>query len=82
MARRRYQKGQLWLEGDTWQGRWREDVLVHGSRKRVRVEQGIGTRKEYPTKRLAQRGLDKRIEHVNAIRPKPTASFAVFAENG
>ena len=82
MARKRYQKGQLWLEGETWYGRWREDVIEGGVRRRVRVQQEIGSRKEYPTKRLAQRELDKRIEHVNAIsyRPRPTAIFATFAE--
>jgi integrase len=82
MARKRYQKGQLFPERDKWYGRWREDSLVGGVRKRVRVQEEIGTRKEYPTKRLAQRELDKRIEHVNAIsyRPRPTATFAQFAE--
>jgi hypothetical protein len=83
MARKRYQKGQLWLERERWYGRWREDVLSGGVRRRVRVQKEIGTRQEYPTKRLAQRELDKRIEHVNAIsyRPRPTATFAQFAEN-
>jgi integrase len=81
MARRRYQKGQLWLEGDSWFGRWREDVLVDGGRKRVRIQKEIGTRKEYPTKRLAQRALDREIEHVNNVsyRPRPTARFVDFA---
>jgi hypothetical protein len=82
MARKRYQKGQLSLEGGRWYGRWREDVLVGGVRKRVRVQQEIGTRAQYPTERLALRELDKRIEHVNAIsyRPRPSATFAQFAE--
>jgi len=81
MARKRYQKGQLLLEGGTWYGRWREDVLVNGVRKRVRVQREIGTTREYPTKRLAQRELDKQIEHVNALgyRPRPTAKFRDFA---
>jgi integrase len=82
MARKRYQKGQLSLEGGKWYGRWREDVLVGGVRKRVRVQEEIGTHAQYPTKRLARRELDRRIEHVNAIsyRPRPTATFAWFAE--
>jgi integrase len=81
MARKRYQKGQLWLEGEIWFGRWREDVLIDGARKRVRVQKEIGTRREYPTKRLAQRELDRQIEHVNDLsyRPRPTARFADFA---
>jgi hypothetical protein len=81
MARKRYQKGQLWLEGEIWFGRWREDVLIDGVRKRVRVQKDIGTRRDYPTKRLAQRELDRQIEHVNDLsyRPLPTARFADFA---
>src|SRR5258708_16949469 len=83
MARRRYQKGQLWLDGKTWYGRWREDVLVGGIRKRIRREDAIGSLKDYPTKRLAQRALDDRIAHVNKLsyRPKPTAKFPDFARN-
>jgi len=83
MARRRYQKGQLWLDRKTWYGRWREDVLVHGIRKRVRRQEAIGSLTDYPTKRLAQRALDDRIAHVNKItyRPTPTAKFADFAQN-
>jgi integrase len=81
MARKRYQKGQLWLEGEIWFGRWREDVLIDGVRKRVRVQKEIGTRQDCPTKRLAQRELDRHIEHVNDLsyRPRPTARFADFA---
>jgi integrase len=83
MARRRYQKGQLWLEGKTWYGRWREDVLVGGVRKRIRRQEAIGSSKDYPTKRLAQRALDDQIAHVNKVsyRPRPTAKFADFARN-
>jgi len=83
MARRRYQKGQLWIEGKTWYGRWREDVLVGGVRKRIRRQEAIGSSKDYPTKRLAQRALDDQIAHVNKVsyRPRPTAKFADFARN-
>src|SRR5947208_13748245 len=83
MARRRYQKGQLWLDGKTWYGRWREDVLVGGLRKRIRREEEIGSLKDYPTKRIAQRALDDRIAHVNKVsdRPTTTAKFRAFAQN-
>jgi integrase len=83
MARKRYQKGQLWLEEDGWHGRWREDVIVDGIRKRPRREEVIGTLKELPTKRLAQRALDERIAYVNKItyRPMPTAKFKDFADS-
>ncbi len=75
MARKRYQKGQLWLEPDGWHGRWREDVIVKGVRRRPRRHGIIGSLKDYPTKRLAQRALDAHIAHVNKIsyRPMPTA---------
>ena len=83
MARRRFQQGQLWLEEKTWYGRWREDVLVDGVRKRVRRKEAIGTLADYRTKRLALRALADRIAHVNKIsyRPMPTAKFAEFARN-
>jgi len=83
MARKRYQKGQLWLEPDGWHGRWREDVIVNGVRRRPRRHGIIGSLKDYPTKRLAQRALDAHIAHVNKIsyRPMPTAKFADFAQN-
>lgn len=83
MARKRYQKGQLWLEEDGWHGRWREDVIVDGIRKRPRREEVIGALKEFPTKRLAQRALDERIAYVNKItyRPMPSAKFKDFADS-
>jgi len=73
----------LWLDGKTWYGRWREDVLVGGVRKRIRREEAIGSLKDYPTKRLAQRALDDRIAHVNKVsyRPRSTAKFRDFAQN-
>ena len=56
----------------------REDVLVAGVRKRFQRQEAIGTSKDYPTKRLAQRALDDRIAHVNKVsyRPMPAAKFA------
>src|SRR5580765_7936642 len=41
MARKRNQRGQLWLERETWYGRWREDVIEGGVRRRVRVQQEL-----------------------------------------
>src|SRR6202050_1030217 len=84
VARRRYQKGQLLLLGSKekrWFGRWYEDVLESGSVRRVRRQEFIGTQKDYPTRKLAIRELDKRLTVVNnpAYRARPTASFAEFA---
>jgi hypothetical protein len=79
MARKRYQKGQLWLEKDGWYGRWREDVIVNGVRQRPRRQGLIGTLKDYPTKRLAQRALDERIAHVNKISYRPLSIRCPFS---
>src|ERR1035437_5016585 len=83
MARRRYQGGQLSsVEGD-WIARWRGDIIAsNGEVRRVRRKETIGTTREYPTKRLAQRELDRRLKEVNAedYRPRPQATFTEFAE--
>lgn len=87
MARRRYQKGQLLLKGrrqKVWVARWREDVLrPNGSTYRLRRSERLGTLKEYPTRRLAERALELRLARagVNALdyEPRPTATFAEFA---
>jgi integrase len=83
MARRRYQEGQLFLRGKTWYGRWREDVVVDGTVKRVRRKAAIGSKSDYPTRKLAVRAFAERIAHVNKIgyRPMPTAKFRNFAES-
>jgi integrase len=83
MARRRYQRGQLSSIEGNWIARWREDIIAsNGEVRRVRRKETIGTVKEYPTKRLAQRELDRRLKEVNAedYRPRPQATFAEFAE--
>jgi Phage integrase, N-terminal SAM-like domain len=71
------------LEEGSWHGRWREDEIVNGVRKRVRRHGIVGELKDYATKRLAQRALDAHIAHVNKIsyRPMPTAKFADFAKS-
>ncbi len=81
MARKRYQKGQLLLLGDRWFGRWREDRIENGQVRRVRVQECLGTQKDYPTLRLAQRALDSQLSVINHVsyRPRPTATFAEFA---
>jgi integrase len=83
MARKRYQNGQLWLEGKSWYGRWREDVLVDGVVRRVRRKEKIGSKADYPTRPLAQRAFADRIAHVNRIgyRPARVARFSDFARS-
>ena len=35
MARKRYQKGYVYLDGDKWKGRYREDEITNEGTKRV-----------------------------------------------
>jgi len=85
MARRRYQKGQLFLRGKrnrVWVGRWREDeILPDGRIRRPFRSEVMGTLADYPTRRLARRALDERLSLVNdpRYRARPTATFAEFA---
>ena len=86
LARRRYQRGSLILRGKRvrlWVGRWLEDELQpDGSIKRAHKSEVLGTLKDFPTKRLAQRELDGRVAVVNSpnYRARPTATFSQLAE--
>jgi integrase len=86
LARRRYQKGTLIQRGKrekVWVGRWLEDeVQPDGTIKRVHKSDVLGSLKDYPTKRLAQRELDARVAVVNSptYRARPTATFQQLAE--
>ena len=86
MARRRYQKGSLFLRGKrekVWVGRWLEDEIhLNGSVHRRHRSEVLGTIKDYPTKRLAHRALEQRLAEVNSItyRPKQRITFAEFVE--
>jgi integrase len=86
LARRRYQKGTLILRGKrdkVWVGRWLEDeIQPDGTTHRRHKSEVIGTLKEFPTKRLAQRELDARVSVVNSprYRARPTATFRELAE--
>jgi integrase len=87
MARKRYQRGQLFLKGKAqkvWVARWREDIIrPDGGTHRVRRSEVLGTLKEYPTRRLAERALEQRLSatEINSLnyQPRPTASFREFA---
>ena len=69
MARKRYQQGSVYLVGKSeikWVGRYREDVIgMDGNTKRVRREVILGSKRELPTKRLAQRRMDAVLARVN-----------------
>ncbi len=84
LARRRFQKGRLFLRGkenQVWVGRWREDEIRDGCIRRVERSEVLGSKSDFPTKRLALRELEKRLEVVNdpRYRARPTATFAEFA---
>ena len=86
MARKRYQTGYLFLRGkkqQVWVGRWLEDV-IGSDNKTVRIHKSevIGTKADFPTKRLAQRELDIRLSRINSLsyQPQKVISFADFAE--
>lgn len=84
LARRRFQKGRVFLRGkkkQVWVGRWREDVIEDGRVRRIERSEVLGSKADYPTKRLALRELEKRLAVVNdpRYRARPTATFEEFA---
>jgi len=83
MARRRYQCGSVILKGQVWYGKYRDDVVEQdGTVTRVQRRTPLGTKKEYPTKRLAERKLEQILCRINAVeyRPGRVATLAEFAE--
>jgi hypothetical protein len=65
-GRRRHQHGSLVDDGDRWIARWREDVrLPNGTVKRVRRKDVIASKKEFPTREMAQRKLDELLRGIN-----------------
>ena len=86
MARKRYQKGYLFLRGkkqQVWVGRWLEDEIGADNKvTRIHKSEVIGTKADFPTKRLAQRELDIRLSRINSLsyQPQKVISFADFAE--
>ena len=86
MARRRFQKGQLFKSGrrrKVWVGRWREDVMLEGGMiGQVRRWRVLGSLADVPTRREAQALLDERLRAVNsgASRPESSIAFGTFVE--
>lgn len=83
LARRRFQAGSLMLRGDSWIGRWREDVICDGGIvKRIRRSQVIGNRAELPTRKLALRRLENVLARINApsYRAGRVATLAEFVK--
>jgi integrase len=65
-----------------WYGRYREDEIRDGHTVRVRRNTPLGTKKEYPTKRLAERRMEQLLSKINdpGYRPGRVAVLADFAE--
>jgi integrase len=82
MARKRFQRGHVYLDGDKWKGRYREDVITSTGTQRVRREVILGTRSEVPTKLLAERRMEVVLARVNGFdyQPGRVASFGEFVE--
>jgi len=82
MARKRYQKGHVYLDGDKWKGRYRDDVITSGGTQRIRREVILGTKRELPTKHLAERRMEVALARINGLdyRPGRVATFEEFLE--
>lgn len=86
MARKRYQKGTLVKKGKRerkWFGQYREDVVDGaGNIHRVLRKVLLGTVRELPTRKLAQRRFDLVLSRINAptYRPGRVATFTEFVE--
>ncbi|MBV9886094.1 MAG: site-specific integrase [Acidobacteria bacterium] len=82
MARRRFQKGYVFLQGNQWKGRYRDDVIVGTETKRVRREVILGSKRDIPTKALAMRRLEVLLAPINGFdyRPGRVATFGEFIE--
>jgi integrase len=85
LARKRYQTGCVFLRGknQVWIGRYREDIIgANGKVFRKRTSIVLGSKKEFPTKRLAERRMEQLLARVNAIgyRPGRIATLGEFIE--
>lgn len=81
MSRRRYQTGCVYRRGDVWLGRWREDVVTAEGKTLRKLRTETYSIEDYPTKKLVQRELQRKLAEVNAknYKAKPQTKFEVFA---
>lgn len=83
MARKRYQKGCVLLRGNMWIGRYREDFIAEDNSVSRRLRSvTLGSKKDLPTKRLAERRMEVLLAPINVFsyRPGRMATVAEFAE--
>jgi integrase len=65
-----------------WVAKWREDIIDNGKLRRIQRKEVLGTKADYPTRKLALRALEDRLSTINSVayRPRPVAKFKDFAE--
>jgi integrase len=82
LARKRYQRGHVFLIGSTWYGKYREDVIeANGATRRKQATVTLGSKKEIPTKPLAKRRMELILSRINSpdYRPGRFAKMNDFA---
>jgi len=85
MARRRYQRGHVFLRGKrgqrVWVGRYLEGVTTTG--KRINKSVVLGEEKDFSGKKMALRALEPYLKKVNDInyRPATTGDVRGVREN-
>ena len=84
MARRRYQRGHVFLRGKrgqrVWVGRYLEGITPAG--KRINKSVVLGEGKDFSGKKMALRALEPYLKKVNDInyRPATPVTFEEFAK--
>lgn len=82
LARKRFQRGHVFLVGGTWFGKYREDVIeAAGFTRRKQVTVTLGSKKDIPTKALAKRRMELILARINSTdyRPGRFAKMEEFA---
>lgn len=84
LARRRFQRGSVYERGKrerVWVARWREDCIGPDNQvHRVSRKEVLGSKRDFPTKKLALRELEVRLAPINSgnYRALRTSNFAQF----
>jgi len=72
LARKRFQRGRVFLIGGTWFGKYREDVIeADGITRRKQVTVVLGSKKDIPTKPLAKRRMELILARINSTDYRP-----------
>jgi integrase len=82
LARKRFQRGHVFLIGGTWFGKYREDVIeAEGITRRKQVTVTLGSKKDISTKPLAKRRMELILARINSTdyRPGRFAKMDEFA---